>query len=598
MTSQAIFVLIVTLGAAALLISERIRADVVALLVMVILGLSGIVTPNEVFRGFSGSAVMTILGISIISEGLHETGVTHWLGRMMARLGKNSERRLALVVILTSAGLSLFMNNIAAVGVLLPAVMSLCRQNQVPPSRLLLPLAYGTILGGMATLLTTSNIIVSGALREAGYQAFGLLDFLPGGIPIVAVGTLYMLTLGRKMLPHVSPKGQLVRSQQLRLELANLYQLNKNLYEIEVLPDSPLSGMSISSGRWAQKTGLLVLGLIRNSHSQFAPGPEQVILAGDHVMVQGSPRDSVLADLGLRLIHYTTEQSTITDDTTTLAELVVSPHATFNGKSLKEISFREKYNLNVLSIWRAGQPIQADLADTPLQFGDALLVQGSAASIRLLRQEPNLVLLEEDPDAIQKPGRHLFTLLITLLTLGIASTGILPVAVVVMSGAVLLLLTNIVNANEAYHAIEWRAIFLIAGMWPLSTAIRTTGLADSATQALLSGLGRVPPLAVAGVLILLAFILTQVMSGQVSALVLAPLALSAAQWFAIDPRGMGIAVALGCSLAFATPFGHPVNVMVMGPGGYTFQDYWKIGAPLTGLIFLTILLGLKIFWGF
>jgi len=595
MNLAEVFVLLLTLAAAYLLISERLRADLVALVVLVILGLSGILSPNETFAGFSGSAVMTILGISIISEGLRQTGVTQRLGNWMYRAGNRHETRLIAIAMLASAGLSLFMNNIAAVGVLLPAVMALARMSKTAPSRLLLPLAYGTTLGGMATLLTTANIIVSGALKDAGFRPFGLLDFLPIGLPIVVVGVGYMLVVGRRMLPAgLSAQGH--HTQQLRQQLESLYDLSGSRCAVEVLPESPLAEKTLAGGDWAQRTGLNVLAILHNGQAHFTPDPQSIVHAGDLLLAQGQPNLAELCVLGLRSRPIPAALS-LTDEAITLAELVIPPHSALIGQTLRQASFRERFNLNVIALWREGRPHQNELACLPLRCGDALLVLGSTAHVHLLGQQTNLLLLEEDPDAVAKPGKARLALWVTLLTLGVASLGALPVAVTVMAGAVILLLTGCLRMSDIYQSVEWKAIFLIAGMWPLSTAIRSTGLAAHAIQALLAATGQVAPLVIAAIFILIALLFTQFMSGQVAALVLAPLALAAASQIGADPRSMGMAVALGCSLAFPTPFGHPVNIMVMGPGGYTFKDYLRIGAPLTLLVFLTLLAGLRLFWG-
>ena len=266
-------------------------------------------------------------------------------------------------------------------------------------------------------------------------------------------------------------------------------------------------------------------------------------------------------------------------------------------KHFREIKFRDKFQLNVLAIWRGSDAIKSDLSDLPLQGGDALLIQGKAKQIRLIRNVPDLVLLEEDPDAVLNPQKQKIAILITVISLFIAALGYLPIALVVMTGAILLLLTGCLSMNDVFEKMEWKAIFLIAGMWPLSIAIRTSGLSDLIVQQLFILFNTSAPLIFAGVLIILTFIMTQAMSGQVSALVLAPIALSAAQTLGVDPRSMGMAVALGCSLAFPTPFGHPVNVMVMSPGGYTVRDYLVLGIPLTIIIFLVIMIGLRLFWG-
>jgi di/tricarboxylate transporter len=592
----ALFILAITLIAAVLLITEKLRPDLVALSMLVVLGLSGLVTPTQTFAGFSGSAVMTILAISIISGGLHATGVTHWMGKWMRQLGGQSEPRLILVIMLASAALSLLMNNIAAAGVLLPAVMTLSRQTDRPPSRLMMPLAFGTLLGGTATLLTTSNIIVSGALKDAGYIPFGLLDFLPIGLPIVIVGLLYMLLWGRRLLPSRPSALDDMRQRFGGRSLASLYNLEKNVCYVLVLPGSFVAGQTLQEGQWYQRFGLSAIGVLHQGHLNVAPSRERIIYGGDVVVAQGSPDPEVLRNFGLRLEKPTLPLKVV-DESVVLAEVVLSPHTSLVGSTLKDIHFREKFSLNVLAVWREGNSLVEGISDLPLRFGDALLVQGEAVRLRYLREGRDFIVLEEDPDPVMNPARAKAALVITLLTLTIAAIGWLPVAQVAFAGAILMLLTGCLGMEDAYQSIEWKAIFVIAGMWPLSYAIQSSGLAEMAIDAIANILGQVSPLGMAGILLGFTLLVTQLVGGQVASLILSPLALAAALASGADARGMGMAVALGCSLAFITPFGHPVNVMVMGPGGYSMRDFLRVGAPLTLLVILTILAGLRLFWG-
>jgi di/tricarboxylate transporter len=596
MTFPTLLTLFVTLIAAVLLVSERLRPDLIALMVLVTLGISGVVTPTEAFAGFSGSAVLTIIAVSILSEGLRQTGATVRLGRRLQQLGGKSEVSLILVTILISAFLSLFMNNIAAVGVLLPIVMSLCRHSGLSPARLMLPLAYGTTLGGMATLLTTSNIIVSGALRDAGFKPFGLLDFLPIGIPVVAIGTIYMILIGRRLMPQKTPQDHLLNNQELLARLTKLYGIHKNLCEISVMPDSPLANKTIRDGGWGCDLRLNVVGLARGGQIHMAPDSTEMILGGDVILAQGKADANVLAKNRLNLLAHSIFARRVTGGATTLAEIVLSPHTTLTGKTLREFHFREKYGMNVLAIWRAGHPIRSEYASLPLQGGDALLVQGTLARLHMLKAENDFIVLEEDPEALYQPCKSILAMLITFLTLGIASLDWMPVPYIALAGAVLMVLTGCMSMNDAYRSIEWKAIFLIAGMWPLSTAILSSGLAVESMNLMIPALGVSTPLMLAGVLLIFSLIVTQLMGGQVASLVLAPMALAAAGGIGVDPRAMGMAVALGCSLAFPTPFGHPVNLLVMGPGGYTIKDYLRVGIPLTVLVMATILIGLNIYW--
>lgn len=597
MTPSEILLLAIVSIVSLLLIQGRIRPDVTALFALVVLGLSGLVTPREAFSGFGGQAVMTILSISIISEGLQQTGVTKYLGTRLFRLVGRSEARLVLVTVLVAALLSLFMNNIAAAGVLMPAVIMLSRKTRIAPSRLLMPMAFGTILGGMATLLTTSNIIISDALREAGYRPFGLLDFLPIGLMVVPAGALYLAVIGRKLLPKRNPAGQSARATRLHTELTNLYGIRRNLREIQVLAGSCMAGLNLCEGDWGRRLGLNIIGISRGGHILFGPRRGEIVREGDILLAQGEAIPAALEGCGLKLLSEPKMPRDVVDENTTLGEIVLSPRATVAGKTLKDMLFREKYHLNVLAIWREGKPVQEGLADSPLRFGDALLVQGSPYQLRLLRGDRDFILLEEDPDAVLQPGKARLAAIITVMVLGIAAFGWMPVAEISLVGALLMVLAGCLSMDDAYRAVEWKAIFLIAGMWPIGIAIQSTGLAATVTKALLGGASSAGPLSLAVGLLLAGLILAQLLGAQVASIVLMPIGLTMALAMAADPRAIGMAVALGCSLAFLTPLGHPVNVLVMGSGGYTFRDYLRVGGPLTVLVLILVIAGLRLFWG-
>ncbi len=597
MTLPIALLLAIIVIASVLMVATRLRPDLVALLTLVALGLSGLVTPAEAFAGFSGPAVITILSIFIISEGLQQTGVTHAMGRGLLRLSGRGEAQAVLVTILAAATLSLFMNNIAAAGVLLPAVISLSRQTSIPPSRLLMPLAFGTILGGMATLLTTANIIVSGALRDAGLVPFGLLDFLPVGILIVLAGTVYMVLLGRRLLPSRYPAGQAARAVRLRAELESLYGIERSLRELEVLPGSRLAGLSLEQGNWARDLGLSVVGVARNGQVQVAPPREETIRVGDVLFTQGAQDARLLEDNGLRLLGEPAVPLQITDEEVVLGEVVLSPRARVAGRTLRQLHFREKYGLNVLALWRQGQPMRTGVADLTLQAGDAILVQGTASRMRQLREERDFLLMEEDPEAVLNPGKMRLAAGIGLLTLAVAAIGWLPVSIITLSGATLMLLTGCLSMDDAYRSVDWKSVFLIAGMWPLGTAIASTGLAGRIASSLTQLSAGAGTLAVAGILLLVATVLNQLIAGQAAVpIMLAPIGLALAQSTGVDPRSLAMAVALGSSLAFPTPIGHPANTLVMGSGGYTVRDYLRVGGPLTLIVLLVCLLGLHLFW--
>jgi di/tricarboxylate transporter len=287
-----------------------------------------------------------------------------------------------------------------------------------------------------------------------------------------------------------------------------------------------------------------------------------------------------------------------TNGDATLVEIVLAPHSKLVGKTLREIHFREKFNLTVLALWRTGKPIHMGFASLPLQVGDGLLVRGTAANFRMLHEERDFIILEEDPEAILRPQKARLATAIGLVTLAVAITGWLPIALVSIAGAVAMILTGCLSMDEAYQSIDWRAIFLIAGMWPLSTAIQTSGLSDKIVSSLLSLANNASPLILVTLLLLVTMLLTNIMAGQAAApIVLAPIGLSIAKATNSDPHIMLMAIALGCSLAFPTPIGHPVNVIVMGSGGYTFRDFFRVGWLLVLILIPAIILGLHFFWG-
>ena len=597
MTPDQIITLIIIIIMAILFASNRVRVDLVALMVMVALGLTGVVQPGQVFSGFSSSAVMIILGISIISIALQLTGAINSLGKLLHKFAGGKQTLLIFFVALTAALVSLIMNNIAAVGVLLPAVMAVSRKSKVPPSQLLMPLAFGTILGGMATLLTTSNIIVSGALKDAGLPYFGMLDYLPIGGPVMVAGVLFLTFLGARLLPSVSSTGDIEVKREVAEKLSDLYQVRKNLIRIEILSGSPMARRSIVEGRWANQAHVNILAVFRGKEAHFSPEASLELLAGDIVIARGHLTNELTEQLHLKVTQVDESGFKVANEANPLAEIIISPRSKYIGRTIREVDFREHHLLNVVGIWRAGKPIEENLSDLTLQFGDALLVQGPAVNIRKLNNSEDLVVLEEDPNAVMLPRKGLITILITLLTLTLAALNIHLVALIIMAGAVLLMLTGSVSLNEVYRQMEWRPIFLIAGLWPLSIALQETGLATLAVTAFLNLIGNAPPIAIISAVLFITMLVTLLISGQVTAIIMIPLALVAANSIGIDPRSLAMAVAMGCSLAFISPIGHPVNIMVMNPGGYTFKDYIKVGLPLTVLSFIIIIIAIQIYWG-
>jgi len=596
MTLPIFLALALVLAAAVLLIADRLRPDLVALLVLVVLGLTGLVAPADLFSGFSRAAVITILALYIITAGLERTGATRGLGQQLGRLAGSSEARAVLVVMVATAVLSLMMNTVAAAAVLLPATVGLARQAGLRPSRLLMPLSFGALLGGMATLFTTANLLASAALVDHGYRAFSVLDFLPTGLPLAVAGILYMVFIGRRLLPSrqiggqegpLRPTGTLAESYGLRQAISGAY----------VKPGSAMAGLSLAEGQWGEQLALNVVGISRGGNVDLAPARSEEVLEGDIVLFTGICDQPDLDRYGLVLTQAPEFKGNLASERVSLVEVTLAPRSNFAGKTLRELHFRDKYDLTVLAIWREGNTLRDALGDIPLRFGDALLLQGRRSKMELLRDEPALLVLEEDTGPNDLSRRAWIAIALTAAAFVLAAFNVLPIAESAFAAAVFMVLFGCVDMNDAYHAIEWRTIFLIAGMLPLGLALASTGAAALVGTGLVAALGALGPLAVAGGLFWAATLLTQVLSGQVTPVVLAPIAIATAQRLGTDPRGVVMAVAMGCSTAFLTPISHSANLLVMGPGGYRFKDYARVGLPLTIILFIVLLPVLWVVWG-
>ncbi|NIS82238.1 MAG: SLC13 family permease [Anaerolineales bacterium] len=595
MTPSGWITLAVIAIAAILLITERVRPDLTALLVALSLRLMGVISTEEALSGFSQSAVITILSIFILTNGLERTGITGWVGRQLLRLAGETERRLVAVLALTSAFLAAFMNTIAAAAVLLPITMGIARELNFRPSRLLMPLGFGALLGGTTTLLTTANIIVSSTLSQAELAPFGLFEFMPIGLPLVIGGTLLMLWLAPMLLPARDVAGEIARMTLLHGELAQIYHLREGTSEVLVKNDSIMGGQTLKEGGWSQDLGLMVLGILRENRLMLAPKPDDEVQYGDILLLDGIPTHDQLQTYGMELTFDSDLVSGLASMDVPLVEATLAPRSELEGLTLRQIHFRERYGLQVIALWREGLVIQHEFADIPLRFGDAMLLQGPRSQVRLLRMDPNFLILEEELEA--RPGpRALLAGGIMIFSLGLAATQVLPIAVATLLGAALMVLTRCLSMDQAYRAVEWRAIFLIAGMLPLSIALQSTSAASVLAQRIFQ-IGGLSPLLTAIILMLTASALSLFLSGQTAAVVMAPIAIAAAGPTGIDPRALAMGVAIGCSLAFISPLGHPANLLMMGPGGYTFRDYFKLGIPLTIITVLIATLGLHWVWG-
>jgi di/tricarboxylate transporter len=590
----------VVLGVAVILfLTERLRPDVVALAVVAALAGIGVLSADESFSGFSSQAVMTLISVFILAEGLNRTGISEQAAKLLLRLGGRSEGRLVGMVMAAGSVLSLFLNNIAAAVVLLPAAGGAARKAGVAPAKVLMPLAYATLLGGMATLLTTMNIVVSSVLQDSGLPGYGLLDFLPVGFPMMAVGILYMIIWGRHRLPTGAGREELLKEVRKETDLLDVYRMGDFFFRARIPDNSYLIGKTLARSTFREAFGLNVVALEKQNKVLTRLLPDTVFEQGDVLVLEGNAQEFVKRDREPYLEIIPCRRLNETDfrnEADVFAEAMLSPRSSLIGNTLKEVMFRQKYGMAVLAIWRSGKPIREELGDEKLAFGDALLLQGPRERLKLIDLDPDLILLSMEREAQPVKGLGRVALLILVLTLGAVIFTPLPMAQLLLSGAVLMLLVGAVNMEQAYHAVDWRGIFLVAGMLPLALALTKSGAADMASSLLVSAFGQLDPIFIVSALFIISALLTQAVSGAAVAAIMAPIAISAASASGAPPQALGMAVALGTSMAFLTPLGHPVNTLVMGAGGYRFRDYRRVGWPLFIILTVVAIIGMTLHW--
>ncbi|MGI8788282.1 MAG: SLC13 family permease [Pyrinomonadaceae bacterium] len=601
MDNQLILTFAILIIAFVLFLTDKLPADLVALLVVVALGVTGVLTTQEAFSGFSRSAVITIMAIFILAEALERTGVVEQVGNILLKVGGKSELRLVVVVMVAGAFLSLFMNNIAAAAVLLPAASGAAKRANVNISRVLIPLAFGTILGGMATLLTTANIVVNSILHDNNIEGFSLYDFAPVGIPIVIAGVLYVAFVGRKFLPGESLiERTLAPNRDDQSDLIAAYHLGENLFRARVPEKSSLINKPLSDSHLREDFGVSVVAIERKNKKLFALSPETKIKDGDTLVLEGDEADFRKRDVQPFMEFLPApewSESQLESQTVEVVEAMLSPRSRLIGRTLRSAHFREKYGMTALAIWRGDQEIVTNLAEVPLAFGDALLLQGTRDKLAVLADDPEIILLmSKEETAITVPDKGRAALMIFVATLVFAV--LLPniTGAIMLGGALAMMLTRILTTEQAYSSISWSSVFLVAGMLPMGIALTKTNAAGLMANEIVSVLGGYGSLALLAGLFLVTTLMVQAVNGAVVAAVIAPVAIRVAQQANINPRALVMGVALATSMAFITPLGHPVNVLVMSPGGYNFRDYMKIGIPLSIILFVVVMIFLPLFW--
>lgn len=601
MDNQLIITGIILVAALVLFITDRLPADLVALLVVVALGLTGVLTPQEAFSGFSRVAVITIIAIYVLSESLHKTGVTDQVGNILLKVGGRSEISLIVVVMIAGALLSLFMNNIAAAAVLLPAASGAAKRAGVNTSKLLMPLGFSTILGGTATLFTTSNIVLNSILHDNNIEGFSVTDFLPVGIPIIVFGILYIALIGRRSLPGDSPiERTMAPDSSTHDDLIEAYRLDEKLFRARVPDNSFLAGKRLDECTLREDFGVNIVAIERGERRILDPASETKLEQGDVLVLEGDGEDFRKRDVE-PFMEFLPEsrwrESDLEERNVEVVEAMIAPRSRLIGNTLREAHFRDKYGLSALAIWRGDQEIYIDLADVPLRFGDALLLQGTRERLSVLKDDVDLILLvseEETEITVHSKGRVALMIFAATLILAVIFPDL--TGAIMLGGALAMVLTKIITTEQAYSAIGWKSVFLVAGMLPMGVALTKTNAAGLAADHILNIFGGHGALPLLAGLFIVTVLLAQMINGAVAAAIIGPIAIQIAQQAGVDPRAMVMGVAMATSMAFITPLGHPVNILVMSPGGYGFWDYMKMGLPLTIILFFVVMIFLPLFW--
>ncbi len=568
--------------------SDRLRMDLVSLLGVVALMLSGLLPPDEALAGFSDPLVLSIAGLFVVGGGLMRTGVADRMARLMGRAAGSAEAALTAAVMGGSALLSGFMSSTGTVAVLLPAVVSLARRSGLPPSRLLLPLAYGASLGGLLTLVgTPPNMVVSRQLGEAGLEPFGFFSFTPVGVLLLAAGIVYMAWVGKRLLP--SRRGPSSGSRQPPLvDLAADYGLEPLSFRLRIPTGSPAASRSVGELELRRRFGATVLEAT----------PETVLEPGLEIFVHGHPSDvlRMASELGLGLAPGSGRHE-FPGGRIGLAEVLITPRSALLGQSLVDSLFRDRYGVTVLSIRRQGQGLAGrEMSHAPLEFGDTLLVAGPRERLALMGSERrNFVVIAEglgEEHNLRSRAGVAGTLVAGMLLA--ISLETIPMVAAILLAALGMVLSRCLTVEQAYRSMNWESLVLIAGMLPVATALEKTGgtafLADR-FSAMGTDLGAG---AVLFLMLLITGVFSQFLSNTATAVLMAPVALKTALDLGLEPRILLMAVAVGASTAFATPMASPVSMLVLGPGGFRFLDFVRCGVPLQLLLLLLALLLLPV----
>ena len=562
----------------ALFVWGRWRYDAVALLALLALVLGGVVPGDEAFADFGHPAVVTVAAVLVVSRGLQNSGAVDLLARWLTVAGASPTRQIAATSGL-AATLSAFINNVGALAVLMPTAIRLARQAGNRPSAVLMPLAFASLLGGLVTLVgTPPNIVIATFRADASGEAFAMFDFAPVGIGIAIAGLAFVSLVGWRLIP---------RREEAASE--ELFEISDYLFELRVPVGSPTDGRSIAELGAESNADFVVVAVERGDRRIGLPSGFELLHAGDELVVEASSEalDALVAEAGLEAAGGRDGAADrLGDGDVVLAEAVIAPGSSLPGRTVVQADLRRRHHVNVLAVSRSGRQSRVRMRDTVLQVGDVLLFQANRHELPGTLEALNcLPLAERELSVGRRERRALLAVTIfggALMTA--AALRLLPIQVAMAGAAAVMGLVGLVSPREVYESIDWRVIVLLGAMIPVGGALEETGLAADAASVLVAVSGDLPLWTSVAAVLVISMFLSDIVNNTAAAVLMAPIALGVAGGLSASPDPFLMAVAVGASAAFLTPIGHQSNLLVMGPGGYRFGDYWRLGLPLEAII--------------